>query len=152
MPLPFTLERSLVVDQSAEQVYALISDFNTWRSWSPWLSQEPDCPVEIKGTPGQLGHGQAWEGKKIGSGHMELVEAEPGRLLRYELFFLKPWKSQSQTAFTLAAEGSGTRITWSMDGSIPVLMIFWRKSMAKQVGADYERGLAMMAERLKEVG
>ena len=121
----------------------MISDFNTWPSWSPWLSQEPDCPVENSGKPGESGHKQSWNRKKIGAGYIELAEVVPGRTLEYTLYFIKPWKSHSTAAFAFDQEGNGTRVRWSMEGTLPIFLFFMKKKMSAMVGSDYERGLAM---------
>ena len=44
LTVPFTVHRSLVMDAPADRVCGAVADFNTWSSWSPWLSQEPECP------------------------------------------------------------------------------------------------------------
>ena len=152
LSIPFTVERSIVIDQSAESIFTQISDFTTWPSWSPWLSQEPECRVEITGLPGEPGHTQYWDGKKIGSGHIELVERNPGRKLDYNLYFIKPWKSNSKAAFTFEQEGEATRVVWSMEGTLPIFLFFMKKKMSAMVGSDYERGLAMMKEQLEAKG
>ena len=56
LSIPFTVQRSIVIDTPSDSVFVLISDFNSWPSWSPWLSQEPECPLEISGQPGKPGH------------------------------------------------------------------------------------------------
>ena len=147
--IPFDVQRSIVIRKPADLVYSTVADFSTWRSWSPWLTQEPDSSVEVSGAPGEPGHKQAWSGKKIGSGHMELVGVVSGRTLDYDLFFIKPWKSRSKAAFVFEEEGKDTKVTWSMDGTLPAPMFFMKKKMAAMVGGDYERGLAMLKELLE---
>ena len=149
LSIPFTVERSIVIETPTETVFTMISDFNTWPSWSPWLSQEPEGPVEISGEPGTPGHKQSWDGKKIGSGHIELDEVVPDRSLGYNLYFIKPWKSNSRAAFRFEPEGNGTRVSWSMDGTLPIFLFFMKKKMSAMVGSDYERGLAMLKEQLE---
>jgi len=149
LSIPFTVQRSIVIDKPTNAVFDLVSDFNTWPSWSPWLSQEPECPVEIEGAPGKPGHKQSWDGKKIGSGHMKLAEVIPGQRLDYELFFVKPWKSQSKATFEFGQEGQATWVSWSMEGTLPIFLFFLKKKMSAMVGRDYERGLAMLRELME---
>jgi uncharacterized protein YndB with AHSA1/START domain len=149
LSIPFTVQRSIVISKPADSVFASVSDFSTWPSWSPWLSQEPDCPAEIEGAPGKPGHTQSWDGKKIGSGRMELTEVVPGRRLDYDLFFIKPWKSRSKAAFAFEKEGQATRVTWFMEGTLPLFLFFMKKKMTAMVGSDYERGLVMLKELLE---
>ena len=147
--LPFSLGRSKKIDVPIQDVFKMVGDFSSWRTWSPWLCQEPECPVQISGNPLEKGHKQEWNGKRIGSGEMILDELKADQLLRYELIFTKPWKSKSEVSFEFVAEGGSTILTWKMKGSVPILLFFLRKMMATFVGADYERGLSMLKELLE---
>jgi effector-binding domain-containing protein len=148
--IPFTLHRSIAITRSPGDVYDFVADFATWPQWSPWLCQEPECPVTITGTQGTVGHKQAWNGKVIGSGEMTMSEAQAPGSLEYNLLFLKPWKTRSRVVFQFAPEGEGTVVTWWMYGSLPFFMFFMRKMMDAWVGGDYKRGLAMMKEVLEK--
>lgn len=149
MSIPFTVERSTKINAPAEAVYRYIADFQNWPKWSPWLSQEPDCPVTITGTAEEVGHKQEWDGKKIGSGSIQLALTDEFKKLEYDLHFLKPWKSQSVAGFTIDESTAGTLVSWYMQGTLPTMMFFMKKKMANMVGADYEKGLTMLKEALE---
>ena len=144
--IPFNVQREVTISKPVEEVFAIIADFNSWRLWSPWLCQEPECPVAIQGEPGHEGHAQTWDGTRIGSGEMMLMSIESPRHLKYKITFLKPWKSQSKVNFEFSGEGDNTKVIWSMQGTLPIFMFFMRKMMTALVGSDYERGLAMLKE------
>lgn len=144
--IKFDVQRSIVINEHVDVVYKKVSDFNTWKEWSPWLCQEPGCPVDITGTPGETGHGQAWDGKQIGAGGMTLVRHAPNQSLDYELSFVRPWKSRATAGFQFAEEKGGTRVSWFMTGELPIFLFFMKKMMAAFVGMDYERGLNMLKE------
>ena len=147
--IKFDLSRSTTIAKSIDTVFNTLSDFNTWRRWSPWLCQETDCPVDIKGTPGQIEHEQSWDGKRIGSGRMVINHIIPNQRLDFDLFFLSPWKSHSKVSFCLKAEGEQTSVTWTMNGTIPIFLFFMKKMMSALVGSDYERGLSMLKDYLE---
>jgi len=147
--ITFDVMRSITIDKPLGDVYSAVSDFNTWRGWSPWLCQEPECPVEISGDPGKVGHTQGWDGKRIGTGSMRIAAAEANKSLDYDLDFLKPWKSRAKVGFTFEKEGGSTKITWPMQGSLPIFMAFMKKMMAALVTCDYDRGLSMLKELLE---
>jgi len=42
-----------------------------------------------------------------------------------------------------------TRVTWSMQSSLPFFLFFMRKSFENFVGMDYDRGLRMLKEQLE---
>ncbi len=150
--IPFHLDRSVVIDRSPAEVYAAVADFGTWPKWSPWLCQEPECPVDVTGAPGTEGHGQAWNGDLIGSGNMHIAKAVQDTQLDYDLLFLKPWKARSTVGFTFTPEGEGTRVSWWMQGSLPIFLFFLKKMTVAMVGGDYVRGLSMLKELLETGG
>ena len=148
LTLAFETRRSIEIYRPAAEVFALVADFTSWRSWSPWLCMEPDCPVRIEGEPGSPGHAQHWEGDTS----IRLARVEPERALLYDLEFLKPWKSRSQAGFDFEPTGAGgCRVIWWMRGSLPLFLFFMRRTMAAWVGSDYARGLGMLKE-LAETG
>jgi len=150
--LPMKIEKSIVIDRSVNDVYETVANFNTWRDWSPWLCQEPECSVSVIGAAGKQGHKQHWDGKRIGSGEMALISSLKNTQISYDLTFLKPWKSHCKVAFDFSEqEENKTRLTWCMDGTLPIFMFFMREPMTAMVGSDYERGLTMLKE-LEENG
>ena len=147
LSLPLNIERSITIAKPVDEVFKLVADFNSWKLWSPWLCQEPDCPVTITGAAQQVGHAQQWDGKRIGSGEIKLTSVEAPHRLDYALTFLKPWKSQSAAVFLFTPENGGTKVTWQMQGRLPMYMFLMRNLMAALVANDFERGLAMLKER-----
>ncbi len=147
--IPMDVERSTKIRKNPADVFSYIADFNNWRTWSPWLCQEPNCPVTIQGSPGTVGHSQTWNGDLIGSGTMTLAEVRRNSGLRYDLHFLKPWKSHSKVEFRLVQKSDETEVTWVMHGTLPFFMFFMKKMMTTWVGSDYERGLSMLKEYLE---
>lgn len=146
------LERSIQIEAPVESCFALVQDFKAWPTWSPWLILDPGALVQIYGDRAQVGHKQTWEGTDIGSGEIELVEVQKNKKLSYKLSFLKPWRSTSQTSFEFVAKGNTTEITWSMRGSLPFFMFFWRDMMIGMVGSDFLRGLKILKDHCEAKG
>ena len=146
----FSVERSETIQRDVSDVYSSLANFNEWPHWSPWLCQEPDCPVIVDGAPGTLGHRQEWNGTFIGSGNMRLESTTENESLDYELNFLKPWKMTSRVGFNLSPAADGTKVTWWMDGKLPLFLFFMKKKMDGFVGSDYQRGLSMFKEYLED--
>ena len=134
------IERSIEIEVGREKLYGILTDFKQWPQWSPWLIQEPECSLEYSDD----GLSYAWQGKRIGSGNMR-IESKSDSQIKYALQFIKPWKSSATVYFSLADIGSSsTKVTWSMDSHLPVLMFWMKKMMETFVGMDYERGLSML--------
>lgn len=140
------VEKSIIIDGSAEKIKSIISDFNHWIAWSPWLIMEPESKFTISAD----GKTHEWEGKRIGSGIIKVI-SESDSLIRYDLCFLKPWKSEAKTDFIIEELDEKTsKLTWTMDSSLPFFM-FWMKSMMERlIGMDYERGLLMLKDYIEK--
>ena len=150
MPDLYTVERTATINAPAERIYAQISDFHNWRSWSPWDDIDPEMQRTYSGPDSGVGAGYAWSGnRKAGEGQMEITEAVDPSTVQIALEFVKPFKSSSTTTFSLEPQGETTEVTWAMTGPktmmTRVMGVF--KSMDKMVGPDFERGLS----RLKRV-
>ncbi len=63
-----------------------------------------------------------------------------------KLEFLKPFKATNETAFALEPDGTGTKVTWSMDGTNDFMAKLFTvfMNMDKTVGGDFEKGLAQL--------
>jgi len=143
----YTVERSLTIDAPAARIYEQIADFHHWTKWSPWEDVDPDLKRTYSGAESGTGAVYGWSGnRKAGQGRMEVTDAtEPSRV-QIDLVFEKPWKARNDTTFTIASQGSGSLVTWSMTGKksliTKVMGVF--KSMDKFLGPDFEKGLARL--------
>lgn len=143
----FRVERSTVVQAPAEQIYPLIADFHRWTEWSPYEHLDPALKRTYGGAESGLGATYGWEGNKsVGSGHMEIIGATAPSKIGIKLDFIAPFEAHNQAEFTLAPEGSGTRITWAMHGPANYMakLMHTLFDMDKMVGGDFEKGLATL--------
>ena len=147
--IAMSCENTISVNASSEKVKAVISDFSQWPIWSPWICMEPDCAINVRGEVGEAGHKQAWDGKRIGSGEIILVQQTQTQL-DYDLLFLKPWKSSSKVSFIITPlSDNQTKISWTMQSTLPFFMFFMKKMMVAMIESDYQRGLSMLKEYLE---
>lgn len=139
------VSKSITINTTASKAKAFLADFHNWKNWSPWLICEPEAQVDYA-TDGKY---YKWEGKRVGSGEMKVIE-EKENSIDYDLTFLKPWKSKAKVYFKFQEDEKGTKVTWVMDSSLPFFMFWMKKAMVTYVGMDYERGLRMLKEELEE--
>ncbi|MCB0421779.1 MAG: SRPBCC family protein [Bdellovibrionales bacterium] len=145
--LPFVVEKSIQIDGSKDQIFKLLTNFDNWRKWSPWLCLEPECEVTVENPPHLTGHKQTWSGHRIGSGSLEIRAIDHADTFDCDLYFLKPWKSYSDVRFTCSSGSKGSvTVNWHMKGSLPIFVFFLKKMMQVYVGKDFERGLLMLKE------
>jgi hypothetical protein len=143
----FVVERSTLISATPERIFPLLQDFHRWVDWSPWEGIDPNLQRTYTGPQSGVGASYAWVGsRKVGSGRMEIVAADPNDSLDIALAFLKPFKAENHTRFGLQWSGSSTTVTWTMSGKktlmSKIMGIFM--SMDKLIGKDFEKGLAQL--------
>jgi len=146
-PDTFRVERKATIQAPPEKVFMLINDFRLWQQWSPWEHIDPNMKRTLSGPEAGPGAIYAWQGNKdVGSGRMEIKQAQLPSKIAIQLDFLEPFEAHNTTEFTLASQGGGTEVTWAMFGQAnfmtKLMGVF--ASMDKMVGPDFEKGLANM--------
>jgi uncharacterized protein YndB with AHSA1/START domain len=144
-PDSFRVERSLEIAAPASAVFPLINDFHKWEGWSPWEKLDPGMKRSFEGAPAGTGAIYGWTGNdKVGAGRMTILDSQPDQSVTIKLEFIKPFPSTSDTRFTLTPSGSGTRLTWTMEGKNNFMAKAFTMfmDMDKMVGKDFEQGLA----------
>jgi Polyketide cyclase / dehydrase and lipid transport len=144
-PDTFRVTRTAVIKAPAARIFALIDDLQSFNTWNPWLRKDPGTKGTYSGAARGVGAAYAWQGKKVGSGRMEITASDAQHRLTLSLEFIKPFKAHNTAEFTLQAQGDAlTIVTWAMHGPSPFLSkvmgtIF---NMDTMIGKDFEAGLA----------
>jgi len=138
----FHVTKSKLINAPVSKVYDIVSDLSSWTAWSPWLIMDPDSKVNVS----DAGKFYEWDGPRVGSGNLRVVNEDKNKRVDFDLKFLKPWKSQAKTWMEVRPKDGGTEITWLMDSSLPFFMFFMKKMMVAFIGMDYERGLKMLKD------
>ena len=146
-PETFRIQRTAGINAPPDKVFALINDFHSWASWSPWEKKDLAMKKTHSGSPQGKGAVLEWDGNKdVGTGRMEVLDSIPVSKILIKLDFLKPFEAHNTAEFTLAPNAGSTQVTWAMYGPQPYMMkvmgLFC--SMDKMVGKDFETGLASM--------
>jgi uncharacterized protein YndB with AHSA1/START domain len=144
-PDTFRVQRATSIKAPPERIFALISDFQRWGSWSPWEKLDPALKRSYSGPSSGKGAVYAWEGNRdVGHGRMEIADASPPSRIVIKLDFLKPFEAHNIAEYTLEKQGDATQVTWAMHGPSPyfakLLGVFF--SMDRMVGEKFEEGLA----------
>jgi len=140
------ISRSKIINAPVEAVYNAVADLKAWQAWSPWLIMDPEAEVSIANDK----QSYSWEGMRVGAGHMSITEATPNTSARYDLTFLKPFKSTAKVGMDVKAIDGGTEVTWTMHSQLPFFMFFMKNMMETYIGMDYERGLTLLDDYVKD--
>jgi hypothetical protein len=149
----FRVERHIVINRPAPEIFSLLEDFRAWTRWSPWEGLDPALKRMYGGAERGKGAVYEWEGNaKVGKGRMEIIRSEPARHITIDLSFLRPFKAENAAAFDLEPQGNATEVSWAMYGPLPfpskLMSVF--VSMDKLIGSDFEKGLAKLKAAAEE--
>jgi len=151
-PNTYHVERSAVTSASPQTVHALIEDFRRFTEWSPFQKYDPNQKHDFSGPPTGVGASIHWVGKEVGEGRMTITSSTSPHSVEEKLEFIKPFPSTAQMRFTITPEGTGSRVTWAIDGNhdmmSKVMCLFM--SMDAMMGKDFDDGLANL-KRVSEV-
>ena len=104
-PATFRLARSTVIKAPAEKIFPLVNDFRRWTAWSPWEKLDADLKRDYGGAENGKGATYGWQGKKSGTGRMEIIESAPPSRVLIKLDFLKPFEAAQHRRIHLHAGG-----------------------------------------------
>lgn len=141
----FSVSREADIKAMPASVFAQLNDFHKWAAWSPWEKMDPNMQRSFSGAASGVGTKYAWVGnKKVGEGNMEITHSEASKRMQLDLHFLKPFRADNVTEFTLSAAKGSTHVKWEMRGNKPFMMKVMSlfMDMAKMGGKDFEAGLA----------
>src|ERR1700759_5656571 len=144
-PDKLSVQRAAVINAPADKVFPLIADFHEWRKWSPWEDRDPELKRTYSGAERGKGAIYAWEGNKnVGSGRMEILEANAPSKILIKLDFFKPFEARNTAEFTMQPQGGATNLVWVMTGPAPFISKLMQVFMNfdSMIGKDFEAGLA----------
>jgi carbon monoxide dehydrogenase subunit G len=144
LPDRFQVQRSLGINAPAERIFPLINDLRVFNTWNPFDKKEANNNGTYGGPTSGIGAIYGFDGKKTGTGRIEIIDSAPPSKVVMRLLITKPIAADNRITFTLAPENNTTRVTWAMDGGVPLVgkLVHLVCNMDKMVGHDFESGLA----------
>lgn len=139
----YRVERRQHIDAPPSAVRERIVDLRRWQAWSPWEDLDHDLQRTYGGPDHGVGAWYEWSGnRKAGRGRMEIIGAD-ATTVRFDLQFLRPFRSHSNLTFQLRAEDDGTDVIWTLVGPTTRMtrVMGWFTSMDAMLGPDFEKGL-----------
>lgn len=151
-PSAYHVERKLEIAAPSDRVFSVLNDLQQFvKVWvlfgSPWEKSDPHMKKTLEGPAAGVGQSYTWSGnREVGAGKMTIEESVPGQKVVIQLEFVKPMKSTSTCALTLAGTPAGSLVTWSMKGNHNFIGKAFGlfMDMDKMLGTDLEKGLALL--------
>ena len=146
LPRQSHVERSITIARPASLIYATVSSFQRYSTWSPWADRDPNMEQVIAGPRSGVGARMSWSGnKKVGTGSQVITAVIDNQSVSSDLDFGD--MGRSKAAFKLRpAGGATTKVTWTLDSDMGAGPIgrFFGLAMDRMVGADFVRGLSKL--------
>jgi hypothetical protein len=142
-PDSFKVARALSIRSRPDRLFPLINDLRSFNMWNPYARKDPAAKAGYLGPAGGKGAIFTFDGRKAGSGQIEIVDAKAPEQVTMRLTMVKPLRADNTVNFTLEPRGDATTVTWTMHGRSPFLgkVIGLFIDCDKMVGKDFEGGL-----------
>ncbi len=154
-PKTYKVERKVRINRPLQEVYEYLRYLRNQDHWAKWYRLDPEMKKTYKGEDGKIGFQSSWqsEHKKVGAGQQTITSLEDNKAIYTKLEFYKPFKSESDAYIrTEKIDANTTEVSWGFDGEMspPMNVMLLFMNMDKQVGNDFEEGLAKLKEVLEQ--
>ncbi|MDW8550895.1 SRPBCC family protein [Epilithonimonas ginsengisoli] len=140
-------EQSITINAPKEKVWQNVNSMKAFNTWNPWMKYDPNLVVKYKGTAGEVGDGYSWKGNDdVGEGEQEITAIVPNEKVATSMHFIKPMDDRATSDLLLATEGSGTKVTWTIDYEIETLFKPMKPMMTWQMNKSFSEGLGKLKE------
>jgi uncharacterized protein YndB with AHSA1/START domain len=145
-PGTFRIQRTTSIKSPPEKIFPHLEDLHAHSTWSPF-EKDPNMKRTHSGASKGKGAVYEWDGnRQVGAGRIAITDTVPNSKVMLKLDMFRPFPAHNVVEFTLVPNGSGTNVSWAMQGPQP----FMAKVMStfincdKMVGTQFEEGLAKL--------
>jgi effector-binding domain-containing protein len=147
LPRHVRVERTATIAATQATLFTVLNSFTHFNKWSPWFELDPAAKYTYEGPGAGVGAKLSWEGnpQTLGSGSQVITASEPYTTVAADVDFGQGG-SPARQVYALGADGTGTRVTWSMDvdlGMNPIARYFGL-GFDGMIGKDFDKGLALL--------
>lgn len=147
LPRHVRVERSTVIAAPKATVFTVLNSFKHFNRWSPWFDLDPEAKYAYEGPGAGVGAKLSWAGnpKALGSGSQVITASQPYDKIEADVDFGQGGAPARQT-YTLATDGTGTRVSWSMavDLGMNPIARYFALGFDDMIARDFDKGLALL--------
>ena len=151
LPSSYTVERSIVIDATPEEVHEYVGDLKKWDDWSPWKEEDPSIVVSLGEKTSGVGASQSWVGDS-GTGALTITESSSTEGIKYDLLFDGgTYECTSSITYDRLQDGR-TKVTWDMSGDMGRFVTggYFAVLMDSMVGGMFDKGLSNLKREVEE--
>lgn len=144
-PDEFRIARTAHIAAPAERVVALINDLRAMNAWNPFdKKKDPNIKGTYSGPPSGVGAHYDFEGKKAGTGFVEIIESTAPRHVVMRLHMTRPMSADHRVDFTVEPQGLECDVTWALSGKSQFMgkLCGLVMNMDEMCGRVFEDGLS----------
>jgi len=137
------LEKSVIINAPASQIFAEISDFREWESWSTWSQLDTNMKSEFSDEMGVVGAWNQWwsDNPQVGNGRQEVTEIRENEYMKVALNF-EGMEDPVHAEMILEEAEEGTRLRWTFEGNDMPFYMGWMNALIKPaLESSYESSL-----------
>ena len=149
LPRTWHVERSTRIDTTPDRILPFVANLKRWQDWAVWTKAMDPKVVNTWGGPDEgVGARWQWLGPVMGRGAVTVTAADRTGVSIDEAIEADEVNAHGRLAFT--AEAAGTRVTWTDDGTLPLMGGYFRGFIEKMLARNFEKGLAGLKALVEE--
>ncbi|PIF47162.1 uncharacterized protein YndB with AHSA1/START domain [Chryseobacterium sp. 52] len=135
-------EKSVVINAPKDKVWQHVGSLKEYNVWDPFSKADKDIVITYSGAGDKVGDSYHWKGNdKVGEGEQSVAEMVPNEKLVTKLHFIEPFEGDAVANFILTPEGSGTKVTWSIDNELNPMMKIMKPMVDRNMNTMFDQGL-----------
>jgi len=151
LPSSYTVERSVVIEASPDEVHKYVGDLKKWEEWTPWKEDDPTIVVTYGEETKGVGASQYWVGDS-GTGSLTFTKDSPEEGVEYDLTFDGgAYECKSAMKYN-PLSGNETKVTWTMAGDMGQSIVggYLVLMMDSMVGGMFDKGLSNLKNKVEQ--
>jgi hypothetical protein len=143
------IKKTVTIKAPASAIYAQLVRLENFKQVSVWDQQDSSLIYSPAVNDGAAGGSIGWKGSPeiSGEGKIEITGLEKEKKITHTISFTKPKKGTAESVFLLQQKDTNTtEVTWDFKLATPrpwnIFNLFF--SLDKQMGGDFEKGLAAL--------
>jgi hypothetical protein len=156
-PAQTQLEKTIVINKPAPEVYAFVSDLRNFDKWNYWKREkEPTAKVSVSEQYSGVGATYTWEGTpdNTGTGTMTIASVEENKSISQKMQFKVPREGEAMAGLKLEPVEGGTKVVYWFDGgnaSYPVDRLAAMIFVKPMLNGAYEKSLAFLKQEVESM-
>jgi hypothetical protein len=150
LPTEYEVSRYIVIDAKPSRIHDYVGDLRRWEDWMTWKDQDPSIEITFGKKTTGVGARQTWTGKD-GVGEIVFTSADPKRGVEYDMS-MDQGKYTSDGSILYEEMGKSTRVTWTMDGDMPVPVLggYMVLLFEPMIGKSFQQGLSRLKDLIEK--